>query len=180
MKYGNSNVWKHFTEMFDYLAIAALIDDKIFCVHGGLSRNCSTIDQIRTLERFKDIPAVGLLTDLVWSDPDTLRKGFSFSQRGPGCVFGADKVQSFIHGNQLDHIVRSHQLCMDGYQTIFNGSLTTIWSAPNFVNKCSNVACIIEVDEKLQRFHNIYTEAPRYDTKKKEKNKSEYYTEYFL
>jgi serine/threonine-protein phosphatase PPG1 len=107
-------------------------------------------------------------------------KGFSFSQRGPGCVFGADKVQSFIHGNQLDHIVRSHQLCMDGYQTIFNGSLTTIWSAPNFVNKCSNVACIIEVDEKLQRFHNIYTEAPRYDTKKKEKNKSEYYTEYFL
>lgn len=80
-KYGNANVWKHFTDMFDYLTVAALVDNKIFCVHGGLSPNISTLDQIRVLERFKEVPHEGPLTDLLWSDPDPTRDGFGFSQR---------------------------------------------------------------------------------------------------
>ena len=56
--------------MFDYIPLGALIDKKIFCIHGGLSRYITTIDQIRVLNRFKDIPDEGPLTDLLWSDPD--------------------------------------------------------------------------------------------------------------
>lgn len=58
-KYGNANVWKYFTEMFDYLTIAAIIDDSIFCVHAGISQNVVSIDQIRVLDRFKEIPHEG-------------------------------------------------------------------------------------------------------------------------
>lgn len=58
-KYGNANVWKYFTEMFDYLTLAAVIDDSIFCVHAGISQNVLSIDQIRVLDRFREIPHEG-------------------------------------------------------------------------------------------------------------------------
>ena len=69
-KFGNSNVWKHITDVFDYLPLGAIVEGKIFCVHGGLSPEIKTIDQIRTIERFIEIPQSGPFSDLMWSDPD--------------------------------------------------------------------------------------------------------------
>lgn len=43
-KYGNANPWKYFTEVFDYLPIAALIENSVLCIHGGLSPDIRTID----------------------------------------------------------------------------------------------------------------------------------------
>lgn len=160
-KYGNANVWKHFTAMFDFLTIAALIDDAILCVHGGLSPNVSTLDQIRVLERFKEVPPEGALTDLLWSDPDPVRAGFIISQRGAGYMFGADTVKKFVHTNKIQHVVRSHQLCMDGFQVLFDGLLSTVWSAPNYCYRCGNLAAVMEVDDNLQHFFNTFTAAPQ-------------------
>ena len=50
-KYGSVNVWRYCTEIFDYLALAAIIDNRIFCVHGGLSLSINTLDEIRAIER---------------------------------------------------------------------------------------------------------------------------------
>ncbi len=61
-KYGNANVWRYFTEMFDYLSVAALIDESVFCVHAGLSQSIVSIDQIRVLDRFKEIPYEGIFS----------------------------------------------------------------------------------------------------------------------
>ena len=58
-KYGNTNPWRYFTEVFDYLSIAAIIEGKIFCIHGGLSPYISTIDQIRLINRKLEIPHEG-------------------------------------------------------------------------------------------------------------------------
>lgn len=159
-KYGTSNVWKYFTEMFDYLAIAALIDDNIFCVHGGLSPNIVSIDQVRVLDRFQDIPHEGSFTDLMWSDPDPEREGYTPNTRGAGCFFGNDAVAKFLKVNKIEHIVRSNQLCMDGYQVLFNNKLSTVWSAPNFCYRCGNVAAIVEVSETLERHFNTFIAAP--------------------
>ncbi len=41
------NVWRYCTEIFDYLSLSALIEDRILCVHGGLSPNINTLDQVR-------------------------------------------------------------------------------------------------------------------------------------
>lgn len=63
-------LWKLFTDCFNCLPIAAIIDEKIFCMHGGLSPDLTDFDQIRRVMRPTDIPDTGLLCDLLWSDPE--------------------------------------------------------------------------------------------------------------
>uniref|UniRef100_A0A1I8HBQ2 Serine/threonine-protein phosphatase n=1 Tax=Macrostomum lignano TaxID=282301 RepID=A0A1I8HBQ2_9PLAT len=86
-KYGNANPWKACCRVFDLLTIAALIDESILCVHGGLSPEIRTLDQIRTIDRQQEIPHKGPFCDLVWSDPDDV-DGFAMSPRGAGYLFG--------------------------------------------------------------------------------------------
>lgn len=75
-------VWQYFTDMFDYLPICATIDDEFFATHGGLSPSILALDQIRVLDRFGEIPHDGPLADLMWSDPDQEKVGFTVSPRG--------------------------------------------------------------------------------------------------
>lgn len=69
-KYGSILVWRYCTEIFDYLSLSAIIDGKIFCVHGGLSPSIQTLDQIRTIDRKQEVPHDGPMCDLLWSDPE--------------------------------------------------------------------------------------------------------------
>eukprot|EP01102_Stenamoeba_stenopodia_P018572 TRINITY_DN682_c0_g3_i1.p1 TRINITY_DN682_c0_g3~~TRINITY_DN682_c0_g3_i1.p1 ORF type:complete len:211 (+),score=45.05 TRINITY_DN682_c0_g3_i1:102-734(+) len=69
-KYGSVNVWRYCTDIFDYLSLSAIIEDRIFCVHGGLSPAISTLDQIRSIDRKQEVPHDGPMCDLLWSDPE--------------------------------------------------------------------------------------------------------------
>jgi len=152
-KYGNSNPWKWCTQVFDYLTVAALIDGRIICVHGGLSPDIRTIDQIRSsIPRKQEIPHDGPFCDLVWSDPEEV-DGMTPSNRGAGYLFGASVVREFVEVNKLSLISRSHQLVQEGYKYFFppDNLLVTVWSAPNYCYRCGNIAAIMEVDEKLNR-----------------------------
>jgi len=162
-KFGDVSVWQHFTEVFDYLPIAALIGGTILAVHGGLSPSIHHLDQIRILDRFAEIPHDGPLADLMWSDPDAEKAGFVISPRGAGYVFGQDVAQKFLHLNNLGHIVRAHQLCMQGYQVLFDDRLSTVWSAPNYCYRFGNTASILEISEDLSRSFNVYGPAPESD-----------------
>jgi len=65
-----------------------LVDDAVFCVHGGLSPILRTVDQIQTLERVQEIPNEGPYSDLMWSDPEDTT-GWAVSPRGAGFLFGS-------------------------------------------------------------------------------------------
>jgi len=158
-KYGTVNVWRYCTEIFDYLALAALIDDKIFCVHGGLSPSINTLDQIRALDRKQEVPHDGAMCDLLWSDPEDL-DGWALSPRGAGYLFGSDIVSTFNHTNNIELIARAHQLVMEGYKWMFNETLVTVWSAPNYCYRCGNVASIFELDESLKHSFKTFEAAP--------------------
>jgi serine/threonine-protein phosphatase 4 catalytic subunit len=158
-KYGSVNVWRYCTEVFDYLPLAALVEDKVFCVHAGLSPSINTLDQIRTIDRRQEVPHDGAMCDLLWSDPEDI-DGWGLSPRGAGYLFGADVVGQFNTANHLDLIARSHQLVMEGYKSMFSDALVTVWSAPNYCYRCGNVASILELDEHLNKNFKIFEAAP--------------------
>ncbi|PKY41570.1 Metallo-dependent phosphatase [Rhizophagus irregularis] len=162
-KYGSTNVWHYFTDMFDYLTLSVVIDDRIFCVHGGLSPSIHSIDQIKILDRYREIPHEGPMADLVWSDPDPDKDEFAISPRGAGYTFGGLVVKKFLEINNMEHILRAHQLCMEGYQVLYDDRLSTVWSAPNYCYRCGNMASILEVGVDGQRFFNVFDAAPEND-----------------
>lgn len=147
-KYGSANVWRYCGELFDYLSLAAIIDDRVFAVHGGLSPLISTIDQIRLIDRKMEVPNEGPMCDMLWSDPDDMT-GWGLSPRGAGYLFGGDVVEQFLTANSLYMIARAHQLVMEGYKTMFDETLVTVWSAPNYCYRCGNVAAIMHLDSEL-------------------------------
>jgi serine/threonine-protein phosphatase PP1-1 len=93
-KYGNASVWKSCCQVFDFLALAAIVDGKVLCVHGGLSPEIRTLDQIRVVARAQEIPHEGAFCDLVWSDPEEVDT-WAISPRGAGWLFG-DKVAAEV------------------------------------------------------------------------------------
>jgi serine/threonine-protein phosphatase PP1-1/serine/threonine-protein phosphatase 6 catalytic subunit len=146
-KYGNANPWKYCTEVFDLIGIGAVVEGKIFCVHGGLSPDIKTLDQVRLIERRQEIPHEGAYCDLMWSDPDDIDT-WAISPRGAGWLFGSKVTSEFNHLNNLNLIARAHQLVMDGFKFWFKDSnLVTVWSAPNYCYRCGNVASIMQVNE---------------------------------
>ena len=150
-KYGNANPWEYFTDLFDYLPLAALVEGKIFCVHGGLSPYVSTVDQIRLINRKMEIPREGVFCDLMWSDPDDIET-WIISCRGAGWIYGWKVVDEFTHINGLDLICRAHQLVMEGFKYWFkNKHLCTVWSAPNYCYRCGNRASILKISADLER-----------------------------
>ena len=159
-KYPDSNVWQYFTDMFDFLTLSVVIDNRIFCVHGGLSPSVHYLDQIKVLDRFREIPHEGPIADLVWSDPDPDKEEFAISPRGAGYTFGASVVRHFLASNQLEHILRAHQLCMEGYNVLYGDLLSTVWSAPNYCYRCGNLASILEVGPDGTRHFNTFEAAP--------------------
>ena len=159
-KYGSVNVWRYCTEIFDYLSLSAIIDDRIFCVHGGLSPSINSLDQVRVIDRKQEVPHDGAMCDLMWSDPEDI-DGWGLSPRGAGYLFGGDVVTQFNHENKVDLIARAHQLVMEGYKHMFNETLVTVWSAPNYCYRCGNVAAILELDEHLNKNYKIFEAAPQ-------------------
>lgn len=159
-KYGNANVWKHFTDLFDYLPLTALIDNQIFCLHGGLSPSIDTLDNIRALDRIQEVPHEGPMCDLLWSDPDD-RCGWGISPRGAGYTFGQDISEAFNHNNGLTLVARAHQLVMEGYNWSQDRNVVTIFSAPNYCYRCGNQAAIMEIDEHLKYTFLQFDPCPR-------------------
>jgi serine/threonine-protein phosphatase PP1 catalytic subunit len=92
-----------------------LIDEKILCMHGGISPDMISFEQIKAIPRPTDVPDQGLLCDLLWADPDKEKSGWGENDRGVSFTFGADKVAEFLQKHDLDLICRAHQVFYLGY-----------------------------------------------------------------
>ncbi|EAY03846.1 Minor serine/threonine protein phosphatase PP2A-1 catalytic subunit, putative [Trichomonas vaginalis G3] len=149
-RYGDDTVWKIYTETFCNIPIAALINDKILCVHGGLSPSLRTIKDIQSLDRFTEIPHKGPLCDLVWSDP-TPQPGFRPSERDAGYQFGPDITKRWNEENGLELTARGHQLVISGLEYNHNNQIVTVFSAPDYCGRCGNLGGILELDENLKK-----------------------------
>lgn len=159
-KYGNANVWKFFTDLFDYYPLTGLVEKAIFCPHGGISPQLDTLDNILALDRIQEVPHEGPMCDIVWSDPDE-RTGWGISPRGAGYTWGQDLSEQYNHTNGLTLIARAHQLVMEGYAWQHDKNVVTIFSAPNYCYRCGNQAAVMELDEHLEYSFLQFDPAPR-------------------
>ncbi|CAH1389888.1 unnamed protein product [Nezara viridula] len=159
-KYGNILVWKYCLNTFNILPIGAVIDNRLMCVHGGLSPDLIKVDEIYKIERNMDVPHDGIFCDILWSDPDDQRKGWNVSPRGAGYLYGPDVVDKFRHDNNLDYIIRAHQLVLEGYKWHFKNTVLTVWSAPNYCYRCGNVASVLELSENRSTNFIVFDAAP--------------------
>ncbi|KAG6404405.1 hypothetical protein SASPL_136651 [Salvia splendens] len=178
----NVKLWKAFTDCFNWLPVAALVDNKILCMHGGLSPELNNLGQIRSLPRPTAIPDTGLLCDLLWSDPGKDVKGWGMNDRGVSFTFGADTVSEFLAKHDLDLVCRAHQvnrplLCSwvktvfltsvsfqvveDGYEFFADRQLVTVFSAPNYCGEFDNAGAMMSVDENLMCSFQILKPAER-------------------
>ena len=149
--YGHAGIWTLCNEVFDLLPMAAVIDGDVFSVHGGLSPKIALIESISLLDRQNELPQVGPLCDLCWSDPEEVEHWHE-NQRGAGYLFGGPQTTEFCHLNNIKLITRSHQIAMEGYQKFFGDQLITVWSAPNYMYRSGNLASVMKYKGRDQQY----------------------------
>ncbi|SMN22542.1 similar to Saccharomyces cerevisiae YPL179W PPQ1 Putative protein serine/threonine phosphatase [Maudiozyma saulgeensis] len=146
----STKVWKAFIDVFNCLPIAATINDKIFCVHGGISPDLKNLNQInKNIARPTDIPDNGLITDLLWSDPDSSVRDWSSNDRGVSYTFSKSNVLDFCSKFKFDLIIRGHMVVEDGYEFFAKKKLVTVFSAPNYCGQFQNWGAVLAINTGL-------------------------------
>mmetsp|Transcript_7018 Transcript_7018/g.14064 ORF Transcript_7018/g.14064 Transcript_7018/m.14064 type:complete len:493 (-) Transcript_7018:489-1967(-) len=141
-KYDN-NIMQLFTECFRALPYAHCIEKKVLVVHGGLFKDDGVkLDEIRKIPRGCEPPETGIASDILWSDPQPFN-GRGPSKRGVGLSFGPDVTERFLKDNNLDLIIRSHEVREEGFLMEHNGKLITVFSAPNYCDQMGNKGALI-------------------------------------
>ncbi|GMI13122.1 hypothetical protein TrLO_g9176 [Triparma laevis f. longispina] len=143
-------LWRIFADSFNCMPVAGCIEDKILCMHGGLSPDLERLGQILEIPRPTDVPDEGLLCDLLWADPDPTISGWGRNARGVSYTFGHDVVDEFLETHDLDLICRAHQVVEDGYEFQANRSLVTIFSVPNYCGEFDNAGAMMHVNDDLK------------------------------
>jgi len=155
-RYKSTRLWNAFQDTFNWMPLCGLIGGKILCMHGGLSPQLVSIDQLRSLPRPQDPPNPSMGIDLLWADPDTWAKGWQANTRGVSYVFGQDVVIDACAKLDIDLVARAHQVVQDGYEFFANRRLVTIFSAPHYCGQFDNAGGTMSVDENLSCAFAVY------------------------
>ncbi|RCI03266.1 hypothetical protein CU098_001338, partial [Rhizopus stolonifer] len=151
-----------FSETFNALPLAHVVQNKIFVTHGGLfSRDNVTLDEIRKIDRIgQGQPgSEGLMCELLWSDPQP-ENGRSPSKRGVGIQFGPDVTKNFLETNDLDMVIRSHEVKAQGYVIEHDGKCVTVFSAPNYCDTVGNKGALINFTPDLKKEYITFDAVP--------------------
>ena len=144
----SSQMFQLFTEVFHCLPLSYVLAKKVIVLHGGLfSSDDVTLDDIRRIDRFREPPDDGLMSEVLWSDPQP-QPGRAPSKRGVGLSFGPDVTANFLKRNDLKLVVRSHEFKDEGYEVEAGGQLITIFSAPNYCDQMGNKGALLRFNSE--------------------------------
>ena len=162
-------VYEKCNEAFDALPLAALVNQQLLCVHGGISPELKLLSDIDSIDRFQETPFSGLMCDILWTDPhsdyenDTGKFGHN-SSRGCSYKYSYNAVVEFLSRNKLLSVVRGHEAQATGYRLYKKWDATdfptviTVFSAPNYTGVYNNQAAIIKYDGKtlnIRQFNSV-------------------------
>eukprot|EP01102_Stenamoeba_stenopodia_P004437 TRINITY_DN14746_c0_g1_i1.p1 TRINITY_DN14746_c0_g1~~TRINITY_DN14746_c0_g1_i1.p1 ORF type:complete len:733 (+),score=153.21 TRINITY_DN14746_c0_g1_i1:248-2446(+) len=180
----NDDIFELMMECFDCLPLAAVVKTtdlgSFFCVHGGLSPEIITLDDINLINRFDEPPDEGPFCDLLWSDPLVIDRGtpeaelddwafvrYNYNSRGCGYVYGFRAVKEFLKTNELATVIRGHEVQKEGYYRHLFGyedyghlvvpgenilPVITVFSAPNYCGIYDNKACFMRLENTKYSF----------------------------
>ena len=153
----DDSVFNRVNRVFDWLPLAAVVDDKILCLHGGIGASLNVVEEIDQLKRPLEVihevstPEQQLVVDILWSDPtdsDTELGIQANTIRDPGGTgnivkFGPDRVQNFLQNNGLSLVIRAHECVMDGFERFAGGQLITVFSATDYCGRHKNAGAVL-------------------------------------
>ncbi|GAB5367235.1 hypothetical protein AAMO2058_001212500 [Amorphochlora amoebiformis] len=138
-----------FTEAFNLLPLACVVENQALVVHGGLfTKDGVTLNDIRKINRNRQPPESGLMCEVMWSDPQPF-PGRAPSKRGVGLSFGPDVTKKFLEENKLKMLIRSHEVKQEGYEVMHEGQCITVFSAPNYFDQMGNKAAFITLTHDM-------------------------------
>lgn len=175
-----------FREVFNWLPLAHVVDKKVFITHGGLFQNDNvTLEDIAKINRNCEPQEPSLMADMLWSDPQSFpgrypsKRGAAFHSfslffffsffilltslfffEGIGHSFGPDVTTNFLKTNNLDLVIRSHEVKPEGYEVTHGGKCITVFSAPNYCDEVGNKAAIITLTKALKPEFLQFTAVP--------------------
>ncbi|KAM0676203.1 hypothetical protein GVAV_000166 [Gurleya vavrai] len=169
----DDKIYRLISDTFYYLLIGCVIDGRMLCVHGGISPDCVSVGEMQLINRFsKKIDP--RFNNIMWSDPGIVNK-FLINPRGAGYIYGEEQVKGFLAINNLNYLIRAHQMCFDGFAFHFKyKNCLTVWSAPNYIYSYGNLASVLklkgeaEITSKeirifrdVHKFYNQYKPKPQ-------------------
>lgn len=153
----DQDVFLKFQDLFRSLPVAAVIENAVFVVHGGLGPRIAqaTIEQINKEVNRKVVDIElhefdSILSEMLWSDPKEGIKGIKSSPRGIAYYYGNDITETFLRTNNLKLVVRSHEAEQNGYKVLHGGKCMTIFSAPNYCGSQRNKGAILRFPPEAQ------------------------------
>lgn len=149
--YPEENVLTSFEDCFAYMPLAALVNDSILCVHGGIGPSFNTLGQISDIKR----PLYGydddIIMSIVWSDPSPNIDTYAPSARGSGYLFGSEALSRFLQSQVLDFVVRGHESIDSGVQQQLKGKIATVFSASNYCGMLNNKSGVLQLNKDKTR-----------------------------
>lgn len=158
----NLSIYQAALRSFNALPLAAIMNKQFFCVHGGLSPELRTLNDLRRINRFREPPTRGLMCDLLWADPienyddDVCNELFvPNTVRGCSYSFTYKAICQFLERNNLLSVIRAHEAQDSGYRmykktpTVGFISLLTMFSAPNYLDSYGNKAAILKYENNV-------------------------------
>lgn len=166
-KYGDllgNSIWRMFNTVFQWLPLVAVVENRILCVHGGISKSffneIHDLDEINDLKREElfTVAEEGLVCDLLWADPNEENENIDWQVNERGCsfLFGKSTVNNFCRKFNLDLIVRAHEVQNNGYKFCCDNKLVTVFSASNYCGEYGNNGAVLKINRNLQCVFEIF------------------------
>lgn len=158
----SDRVYDAVMDSFCSLPLAAIMNKQFLCIHGGLSPELQTLDDLRNIDRFREPPTGGIMCDILWSDPiedfgaEKTQDSFVHNHvRGCSYFFTYHAACQFLERNGLLSIIRAHEAQDSGYRmyrktrTTGFPSVMTIFSAPNYLDVYNNKAAVLKYESNV-------------------------------
>ncbi|KAG2166182.1 hypothetical protein JADG_005921 [Aureobasidium aubasidani] len=155
-------VYEACMKSFCALPLAAVMNKQFLCIHGGLSPELHTLEDLKSIDRFREPPTHGLMCDILWADPledfgqEKTQEYFVHNHvRGCSYFFSYPAACAFLEKNNLLSIIRAHEAQDAGYRmyrktrTTGFPSVMTIFSAPNYLDVYNNKAAVLKYENNV-------------------------------